>query len=67
MRTAQRCVYGWARQVPEPTGAYSRGRFVKAFPLEFPMGVADLYDEKERAWKLSAAEWVQHLMRYRTG
>merc|ERR1712032_1238046 len=67
VRTAQRCVYGWARQEPEPTGAYSRGRFVMAFPLEFPMGVANLYEDPGRPWKVSVEDWVQHLLRYRTG
>ena len=59
--------YGWPSQDVVPVPLREKGRFAKAFPLEFPMGIADLYDEKECAWKLTAAEWVQHLMRYRTG
>ena len=42
LRTAERLVYGWPSRDEDPTGAHSRGRFVKAFPLDFPMGIADL-------------------------
>ena len=38
---------------------------MRAFPLDFPMGIADLYEERPR--KVSAEAWVQHLLRYRTG
>ena len=38
---------------------------MKAFPLEFPMGIGDMYEERPR--KVSAEEWVQHMIRYRTG
>jgi len=66
LRTAERLVYGWPSKQAEPTGAVSDGRFVKSFPLDFPMGVGDLYDSL-RLLKVSAAEWVQHLLRYWTG
>ena len=39
LRTAERLVYGWPSRSADPTGAHSRGRFVKSFPLDFPMGI----------------------------
>ena len=39
-------VYGWPGTAAEPTGAMSYGRFVKAHPLDFPMGIGDLYEER---------------------
>ena len=66
IRTAERLVYGWPSKQAEPTGAVNEGRFVKSFPLDFPMGIADLY-ESQRVHKVSPAEWVQHLLRYHTG
>ena len=38
---------------------------MKAFPLDFPMGIADLYEDRPR--RVSPEVWVQHLLRYRTG
>ena len=67
VRLAERLVYGWPSRNEEPTGAHSRGRFVKAFPLDFPMGVGDLYESPERPRKVSPEVWVQHLLRYKTG
>ena len=58
-------MYGWPSKAAEPTGAVTAGRFVKAFPLDFPMGVGDLFEERPR--QVSVDEWVQHLLRYRTG
>ena len=58
-------VYGWPGTASEPTGAMSYGRFVKAHPLDFPMGIGDLYEVRPR--KVSVEEWVQHLLRYWTG
>ena len=65
LRTAERLVYGWPSREADPTGAYSYGRFAKAFPLDFPMGIGDLHEERPR--KVSPEVWVQHLLRYRTG
>jgi len=65
LRIAERLVYGWPNKNEEPTGACSYGRFVKSFPLEFPMGIADLFEERPR--KVSPEDWVQHLLRYCTG
>ena len=65
LRTAERLVYGWPSRNDDPTGAHGRGRFVKAFPLDFPMGIGDLYEERPR--KVAPEVWVQHLLRYETG
>ena len=65
LQLAQGLVYGWPSREAEPTGAYSVGRFVRSFPLEFPMGIGDLYEERPR--KVTAQVWVQHLLRYWTG
>ena len=65
LHIAQRLVYGWPNKNEEPTGACTRGRFVKSFPLEFPMGIADLFEE--RPHKVSPEDWVQHLLRYWNG
>jgi len=42
------------------------GRFVKAFPLEFPMGMGDLSQPCLRG-DFSTADWVQHKLRYFDG
>ena len=65
VRIAERLVYGWPNKNDAPTGACDLGRFVRAFPLEFPMGIADLFEVRPR--KVTCQEWVQHLIRYRTG
>ena len=36
-------VYPWPRVDMQPVPRYEEGRFVKSFPLQFPMGVGDLY------------------------
>jgi hypothetical protein len=41
-------VAGWPSRNTDPTLARSFGRFVKAHPLDFPMGVADLHEEPDR-------------------
>ena len=66
VRTAEGLVYGYPSRDADPTGVFSEGKFVKAFPLEFPMGVGDLYDSTRRR-KVTANEWVQHLLRYHSG
>ena len=65
LQVAQSVVYGWPSAESEPVSAKDVGRFPKAFPLEFPMGIADLYDR--RTWTVSPAEWVQHMLRLSTG
>ena len=42
------------------------GRFVKSFPLEFPMGTGDLRQARVRT-DFSVSEYVQHVFRYYTG
>ena len=43
-RLAGQLAYGWPAVHDEPTPPCSFGRFVKSFPLKFPMGVGDLFD-----------------------
>ena len=62
---ARELLYGWPTVAREPSKMRSPGRFPKAFPLEFPMGIGDLWEDRPR--KVSAAEWAQHLLRYHTG
>jgi len=62
----QGLVRGWPSKAADPTPLRSAGRFVKSFPVDFRMGMGDLYDSL-RLLKVSAAEWVQHLLRYWTG
>jgi hypothetical protein len=59
-------VHPWPAIEAQPAEAWCDGRFVKAFPLEFPMGVADLHQERLRS-DFSAAAWAQHLFRYFDG
>ena len=54
-------VYSWPRVSDEPTPLGQAGRFTKSFPLDFPMGIADLFDERPRA--VTPHEWVQYLLR----
>ena len=49
-----------------PVAMNEEGRFVKAFPLEFPMGVGDLKQPQVRG-DFTAAEWAQHKFRYWDG
>ena len=64
-RLAQKLVHGWPAVEAEPTPLRAPGRFVKSFPLEFPMGVADLFEARPRG--VRPEEWAQHLLRYHTG
>ena len=59
-------VFPWPRIGEEPTSERDDGRLVKAFPLEFPMGVADLRQPRLRS-DFHVADAVQHLFRYATG
>ena len=56
----------WPEIEKEPIPMYEEGRFVKAFPLEFPMGVGDLKQPCLRD-DFSAADWAQHKFRYWDG
>ena len=59
-------VHGYPGQAAEPTGPRRPGRLVRAFPLKFPMGTADPYDE-ERPREITLKDYVRHLLRYWTG
>ena len=59
---AQKVVYGYPGQAREPTKFEAEGRFAKSHPLEFPMGIGDLFDPS-RPRPVSARVWVQHLLR----
>ena len=63
---AEHLVYGWLNKAAHPVTVRDAGRFVKARPLDFPMGVGDLYDT-DRPRKVAVSEWVQHLLWYRDG
>ena len=54
---AQSLAYGWPTVHDEPTLPRAPGRFAKSFPLKFPMGIADLHDD--RPIQVSVAEYVQ--------
>ena len=56
----------WPAIEKDPVAMSDEGRFVKAFPLEFPMGVADLKQPQLRD-DYSVMEWVQHKLRYKGG
>ena len=58
---AQTMAYGWPTVHDEPTQPRAQGRFAKSFPLLFPMGIADLHDD--RPIKVSTPEYVQHFFR----
>ena len=50
----------------DTTPYFDDARFVKAFPLEFPMGVGDLRQPRLRS-DFTSIEWLQHLFRYYSG
>ena len=56
----------WPEILEKPVIERSDGRFVKAFPLEFPAGVGDLHQERLRS-DIKAADWAQHVFRYYDG
>ena len=58
--------FAWPQIHEERSRERSDGRFVTAFPLVFPMGVADLYQPRLRS-DFTVVEAVQHLFRYHTG
>ena len=58
---ARGMVHGWPSVAKDPTGAKQAGRFVKAFPLKFPMGIGDLYED--RPFAVRGPEWLQHMLR----
>ena len=67
LRLAETLVYGYPSRYDEPTLPRAAGRFCKAFPLEYPMGVADLYEDPPRTHDVSPPEYVQHMLRLASG
>ena len=65
LRTAERLAHGWPSRRDEATLPRQPGRLAKAFPLELPMGIGDLHDERPR--QVSPGEHAQHLLRLRSG
>ena len=59
-------VLPWPQIEKEPLSRYEEGRFVKSFPLQFPMGVGDLRQSSLRD-DYSASKWAQHKFRYKNG
>ena len=59
-------VLPWPQTEMEPMGRYDEGRFVKSFPLRFPMGVGDLRQSGLRD-DYSVTKWAQHKLRYKNG
>jgi len=56
----------WPKIEKEPVSMSEEGRFVKAFPLEFPMGVGDFRQPQLRD-DFNVMEWIQHKFRYVDG
>ena len=56
----------WPTIHKTPVRERDDGRFVKAFPLEFPSGTGDLHQPRMRS-DFTAIEWAQHLLRYYDG
>ena len=61
--------YGWPRISEEPAPFREPGRFAKAFPLSFPMGIADMFDglAEGRVLPVPEGEYVQHMLRHASG
>ena len=58
---AGKSVLGWHSVEGDPTIPRDPGRESKAFPLDLPMGIGGLYDQRERP--VTAGEHTQHLLR----
>ena len=65
-KQVQDTVHPWPTILEQPTPELADGRFAKAFPLKFPIGVADPRQPRLRS-DYSFIDAVQHLFRYRTG
>ena len=65
-RSVTEHMFPWPRIEETPTPERADGRFVKSFPLRYPMGVADLRQPRLRS-DFHVADAVQHLFRYWTG
>ncbi len=62
MRLAEQTTLGWPGVSEEPVSIKAPNRLVCAFPLEYPMGVADMYED--RVYSVPPAEYVQHMLRH---
>ena len=62
----EEAIHPWPTILEQPTPEVADGRFAKAFPLHFPMGVADPRQPRLRS-DYSFIDAVQHLFSYRTG
>ena len=65
-QAVQEAIYAWPQIGELPVPEREDGRLVKAFPLRFPMGVADLRQARLRS-DFHVMDAVQHLFRYSTG
>ena len=64
--TSLQHVLPWPQILKEPNPERDDARFVKAFPLTFPCGEADLRQPRPRE-DFTVMEYVQHLLRFHTG
>ena len=64
LEVARNIVHGWPTVENDPTPRRQFGRFVKAFPLKFPMGIGDLYQHPhDRPRPVKGPEWLRHMIR----
>ena len=54
--------FNWHGVSGEPSAFNEEGRFEKAHPLEFPMGIGGLYDSARKRHP-TVAVWAQHILR----
>jgi hypothetical protein len=64
-RVAEQVLFGWPAVSDKPVWSRSERRFVDCYPLEFPMGVADMYEDRARPVK--QWEYTQHMLRLASG
>ena len=64
-KLAQELTLGWPEVSNEPVFVRASNRFVCSFPLEYPMGLADLH--ADRKFKVSSPEYNQHMIRHFSG
>ena len=61
-RLVNELVLGWPTVKEDPVFIRAVNRFVCSFPLEYPMGIADMYED--RTHKVQPADYVQHMLRH---
>jgi hypothetical protein len=62
---AEQALFGWPAVSDKPVWSRSERRFVDCYPLEFPMGVADMYEDRARP--VSPWKYTQHMLRLASG